>query len=196
VRWYTTVQAALPLYPRGPRSDRVMLSRPSTLNRPHAPRSPAHLDFTFKAYTKCPRCASLLRRLGDPRVVPRFHCIVPSQHVALCVPGEAIAAYTQFLRASIGLRRELPTARPSQRYPISGLIGSPLLRPAELLASLSETFTSGLAAVWSPSPPPDITTVPTGQFAPAELSSAGTAASVAARALFGSWAIPVELALG
>jgi len=58
VRWYTTVQAALPLYPRGPRSSRVMLSRPSPLNRPHAPHSPAHFDFTFKAYTKCPRCAS------------------------------------------------------------------------------------------------------------------------------------------
>jgi hypothetical protein len=75
-------------------------------------------------------------------------------------------------------------------------MSSPLLQPTELLASLSETFTSGLAAAWSPSPPPDITTVPTGQFAPADLSSAGTAASVAARALFGSWAIPVEHALG
>jgi hypothetical protein len=47
---------------------------------------------------------------------------------------------------------------------ISGLIGSPLLRPAELLASLSETFTSGLSTVRSPSPPPDITTVATEQF--------------------------------
>src|SRR5215468_6956204 len=31
---------------------------PSSLNRPHAPHSPAHLDFTDTAYTRCPRCAS------------------------------------------------------------------------------------------------------------------------------------------
>ena len=107
-------------------------------------------------------------------------------------PGRLSLHILSSFATSVGLRRELPTARPSQRYPISGLTGSPLLRPAELLASLSETFTSGLAAVWSPSPPPDITTVPTEQFAPAELSSAGTAASVAARALLGSWEIPLE----
>src|SRR6516225_5536243 len=63
---------------------------------------------------------------------------------------------------------------------MSGLIGSPLLQPAELLASLAETFTSGLSMVWSPSPLPDMTTVATGQFPPAGLSPAGSAASVAA----------------
>src|SRR5215475_951879 len=47
---------------------------------------------------------------------------------------------------------------------MSGLTGSPLLRPAELLASLTETFTSGLSTVRSPSPLPDITTVATGRF--------------------------------
>jgi hypothetical protein len=77
-------------------------------------------------------------------------------------------------------------------HPISGLTSSPLLRPAELLASLTETFTSGLLAVRSPSPPPDMTTVPTGQFTPVGLSPTGTAASVAARALLGSWEIPLE----
>src|SRR5215471_10262349 len=47
---------------------------------------------------------------------------------------------------------------------MSGLTGSPLLRPTELLASLTETFTSGLSTVRSPSPLPDITTVATGRF--------------------------------
>src|SRR5215831_4080281 len=47
---------------------------------------------------------------------------------------------------------------------MSGLTGSPLLRPAELLASLTETSTSGLSTVRSPSPLPDITTVATGRF--------------------------------
>src|SRR5262249_5520954 len=61
--------------------------------------------------------------------------------------------------------------------PISGLTGSPLLRPAELLASQLETFTSGLSMVWSPSPLPDMTTVATGQFPPAGLSPPGSAAS-------------------
>jgi hypothetical protein len=47
---------------------------------------------------------------------------------------------------------------------MSGLTGSPLLQPAELLASLSEAFTSGLSTVWSPSPLPGMTTVATGRF--------------------------------
>src|SRR5215472_13186326 len=51
-------------------------------------------------------------------------------------------------------------ARHSQRYKISGLTGSPLLRSAELLASLPETFTSELPT--DRSPLSDITTVATG----------------------------------
>src|SRR6516162_4762960 len=60
-------------------------------------------------------------------------------------------------------------ARHSRCYAMSGLIGSPLLRPAGLLASLTETFTSGLSTDRSPSPSPDMTTVATGQFPPAGL---------------------------
>jgi hypothetical protein len=63
---------------------------------------------------------------------------------------------------------------------MSGLTDSPLLRPAELLASLQEAFTSGLSTDRSPSPSPDITTVATGRFPPAGLPPAGSAASVAA----------------
>src|ERR1700724_2397077 len=63
---------------------------------------------------------------------------------------------------------------------MSGLTGSPLLRPAELLASLQEAFTSGLSTGRSPSPSPGITTMATGRFPPAGLPPAGSAASVAA----------------
>src|SRR5215831_2731498 len=65
---------------------------------------------------------------------------------------------------------------------MSGLTGSPLLRPTELLASLTETFTSGLSTVRSPSPLPDITTVATGRFH-RRVPPAGSAASVAAPVL-------------
>ena len=63
---------------------------------------------------------------------------------------------------------------------ISGLTyGSLSLQPVDLLAPLvgadrastqpTGTFTSGLSTVWSPAPPPDITTETTGQFSLAGL---------------------------
>jgi hypothetical protein len=68
--------------------------------------------------------------------------------------------------------------------------GSLALRAVALLALLvgadrifvqpTRTFTSGLPTVWSPAPSPDITTVPTGQFALAGLSPAGTSTSLTA----------------
>jgi hypothetical protein len=68
--------------------------------------------------------------------------------------------------------------------------GSLALRPAALLALLvgadqiliqpTRTFTTGLPTVWSPAPSPDITTVPTGQFALAGLSPTRTSTSFTA----------------
>ena len=75
---------------------RVMLSRSLVSYWPHPPYSQAHRSFV--ALRLICDAFAVRERLGDPRVVPRFRCIVPSQHVALCVPGEAVAAYTQFLR--------------------------------------------------------------------------------------------------
>src|SRR5215467_8413613 len=49
---------------------RVMLSRPSTLNRPHPPRSRAHRNFTARRLI-CDASA-VRERLGHPRVVPVF----------------------------------------------------------------------------------------------------------------------------
>jgi hypothetical protein len=66
VPWYTTVQAAIAALPQGSslRSG-LCCPGPSSLSRPHAPHSPAHLDFTDPAYTRCLRCASKLQRLGN-----------------------------------------------------------------------------------------------------------------------------------
>ena len=96
---------------------------------------------------------------------------VPSQHVALYVPGEPLAASIQFLHET-----RLPS-------PENYRLGTPdVTRFRGLLVHLcydllsclpplqEETFTPGLSTVWSPSPLPGMTTVATGQFPPAELS--------------------------
>src|SRR5215471_12704145 len=64
---------------------------------------------------------------------------------------------------------------------MSGLTGSPLLRPAELLASLTETFTSGLSTVRSPPPVAGYNYGGNWTIPPAGLPPAGSAASVAAQ---------------
>jgi hypothetical protein len=62
-----------------------------------------------------------------------------SQHVILYVPGEPPAACIQFLRGA-----HLPSPGSyrlgTPELEISGLTGSPLLRPAGLLASLTGDF--------------------------------------------------------
>src|SRR5215467_11546485 len=51
---------------------RVMLSRPSTLSRPHPPCSRAHRNFTAQRLI-CDASA-VRERLGHPRAVPVFRC--------------------------------------------------------------------------------------------------------------------------
>jgi hypothetical protein len=62
-----------PLYPRGPRSGRVMLSRPSPLTWPHAPHSPAHPDFAALRFIRDALAVPKGIGLGSPRVVLSFH---------------------------------------------------------------------------------------------------------------------------
>ena len=45
---------------------------PSSLNRPHPPHSQAHRNFT--AWRLIRDAFAVRERLGDPRVVPNFHC--------------------------------------------------------------------------------------------------------------------------
>ena len=98
VRWYTTVQAAIAALPQGSslRSG-LCCPGPSSLNRPHAPHLPAHLDFTDTAYTRCLRCASKLQRLGNQRVVPCFRGQLFAGMSSSATPGNSSVARTQFL---------------------------------------------------------------------------------------------------
>jgi hypothetical protein len=158
---------------------RVIVSRSiATYPAPSAPLAGTSQLHRPAAYMRCLRCAGAPRR---PASGSALSLAIPSQHVALTVPGEPVAAYTQFLRDErLPSPRELNgSALPKSTF--SGLADSLSLQPAELLASLSEAFTSGLSSVRSPSPPPDMTTVSTGQSPLAGLSPAGMAASVAAR---------------
>ena len=122
------------------------------------------------------------QRLGDPRVVPCFRWLFSVGMSPSETPGSRSGACTQFLHRPRwpstfwdGLGTSFTLHPPILvEESISGLnYGSLALRPADLLAPLSEqttlspqptgTFTSGLSADWSPAPPPDITTVATGQ---------------------------------
>jgi hypothetical protein len=168
---------------------------PSTLNRPHPPHSPAHRVFT--ALRLIPDAFAVCAHLGDPRVVPCFRCAFCLGMSSSTTPESSAAPCTQFLRRRrwlSPLTDGLSTPNLSH-HPLRvgltfrGFAGSPLLQPAELLASLAdptglpqptETFTSGLPTGWSPFPPPDMTTVATGQFPPAGLTPARTSASIAA----------------
>ena len=49
-------------------------------------------------YTRCPRCASKLQRLGDPRVVPCFRWLSSIDMSPSETAGSSSAACTQFLR--------------------------------------------------------------------------------------------------
>jgi len=137
---------APPLTPGALAPVRVMLSRSFITYRPHAPLSSAHLDFTDTAYTRCPRCASYLRRLGDQRVVPCFRRLFFIGMSSSATPGSPSAACTQFLRrrhwpcdalVRVSALPTPPALRFSPGKPISGLHYSSLsLQPADLLASL------------------------------------------------------------
>ena len=112
--------------------------------------------------------------------------------------GNFPAAGTQYFTENTGLQLGIKVlAFPTSSHSDSGEecfsrldYGSLALRPAALLALLSELtrfassqrgpFTSGLPTVWSPAPSPDITTVPTGQFALAGLSPARPSTSFTA----------------
>jgi len=133
---------------------------PSSLNRPHPPYSQAHLNFGVLRFI-CDAFA-VRERLGDPRVVLRFRCsFLPSMSPPES-PGSLSLHTPSSFATALAFTKGSQMVRHSRRRTISGLTGSPLLRPAELLASLTETFTSGLSADRSPSPLPGITTVATG----------------------------------
>src|ERR1700751_1150535 len=114
---------------------------PSSLNRPHPPHSQAHRDFAARRFI---RDAFAVREcLGDPRVVPSFRMLfipdMPSSTSPVS-PNIALSKVTMPARSSpraklIGSTLTKPLQSDSRRRSISGLTGSPLLRPVSLLAS-------------------------------------------------------------
>jgi hypothetical protein len=166
----------MPLCPRGPRSDRVMLSRPSSLNRPHAPHSQAHRDFVAVRLIR--DAFAVHARLGDSRVVPGFRCSFLPGMPSSMTPGSSAVAYVQYREADKGLRRDLSgSALPQSRNPLHAghafgafrfasatackVAGPPVwIRPG--LTQPPGAFTSRLPAGRSPFPLLDITTTATG----------------------------------
>jgi hypothetical protein len=151
-----------------------MLSR--SINAYPAPSAPLAGTSQLRrpaVYMRCLRCAGAPRRpaSGSELSLPFFPSMSPSMS-----PGRLSLHIPSSFAISTDLRREIPTARPLPMSTISGHTDSLSLQPAELLASLSEAFTSGLSTVRSPSPPPDMTTVSTGQSPPTGLSPARMAA--------------------
>jgi hypothetical protein len=148
---------------------------------------------------------SLYRPIGRPRQPARgseLSLTVPSQHVALRVPGESNARLLPTCMHRFRLRLSLPEARPSQVLHLNPFrVGlnfgaswfAPLLQPAELLASLSgpdrvhrtQPQRLLLPSFWPSRSPSSPSYDYGGAWAlpPAGLPPAGTAASFAARGI-------------
>ena len=140
--------SGLPHLPQGSSLRSVMLSDPSSLNRPHPPRSRAHPNFISSTYMGC---LAVRERLGHPRVVPGFRCTFLAGMPSPETPGVRTFDKFQSSNVDIGLRRSVNgSALPispqsvSRGCPSRGFHGSHLLRPAQLLAPLygSDQFPS------------------------------------------------------
>ena len=68
---------------------------PSTLIRPHPPHSQAQCDFTALQLIR--PVLAVRFRLGDPRLVPSFHCSFFLNMSSSTTPGNLAAVCTQFL---------------------------------------------------------------------------------------------------
>ena len=163
------------LRPRGPRLGKVMLSRPSSLNRPHPPHPRAHRDFT--AWRLIRNAFAVRERRGDPRVVPGFRCpflpgmppsLTPGSSVIVCPDFDADIAFAEIraARHSQSSRNPFHAGHVFRGFPVHAL-----LRPARLHAPLygsdrcarpPRAFTPRLPTDRSPSPLLGITTAVTG----------------------------------
>jgi len=78
--------------------------KPSSLNRPHPPRSRAHRDFT--AWRLIRNAFAVRERLGDPRAVPGFYCAFRPGMPSSKTPGSSTSSVPGS-DIDIGLRRGL-----------------------------------------------------------------------------------------
>ena len=164
-------------YPRGPRSGpgcSVPVRR--HLIGPIPPHSRAHRDFTARRLIR--DSFAVRERLGDPRVVPSFHCTflpgmpsspTPGSPTSIC-SRTSMPTWPSPFDHRLGTPKT-PAIRSARVSGFRGFTGSLPLRPARLLAPLygsdwiaqpSGTFTSRLSTARSPSPLLDITTTVAG----------------------------------
>jgi hypothetical protein len=138
--------SGFPLYPRGPRSDRVMLSRSSPLNRPHASHSSAHPDFASSRFIRDALAVPNNTRPRQPTSGSELSLMVFRNMSPSETPGNFPVALTQCFTGNSGLRHGANvSAFPSSSHSdpgegaISGLNhGSLALRPVALPVPLSE----------------------------------------------------------
>jgi len=151
---------------------------PSSLIRPHPPHSQAHRDFT--AWRLIRDAFAVRERLGDPRVVPGFHCSFLPGMPSSPTPGTptSICSRTSMPTWPSPTDQRLGTPDPPAirstrashfvaslvrfRYGLPGC--SPPCTDRTGMSQPSGTFTSRLSTVRSPSPSLDITTTVTGLF--------------------------------
>jgi hypothetical protein len=85
---------------------------PSSLNRPHPPRSQAHRDFA--AGRLICNAFAVRERLGDPRVVPSFHCSFLPNMPSSTTPGSSTPLCPDSLMPTLAFAEFRP-ARHSRR---------------------------------------------------------------------------------
>ena len=117
---------------------------PSSLNRPHPSHSQAHRDFTTWWLIRAVLAVPF--GLGDPRAVPCFHCSFLLDMPSSPTPGSSLVTSPNCATDDTGLRlfrtRSALPSTPTIRFKwvprFRGFAGSHLLRPVELLASLTD----------------------------------------------------------
>jgi hypothetical protein len=149
---------------------------PSSLNRPHAPHSRAHRDFTARRLIR--DAFAVRERRGDPRVVPSFHCAFLPDMPSSPTPGSSYTASSNS-RCRPGLRHRLtgstlpiPPQSASRGRSISRLHWFTLAMACQVARLPStdlteipqppEAFTSRLSTGRSPFPSLDMTTTSIG----------------------------------
>ena len=185
-------------YPRGPRSGpRYVVPVHPTYSAPSAPLAGTSRFHRLAAYTRCLRCphSHMPRRpaIGSELSSMLFRNMSSSKTTA----NFSVAYTPSFTKnASLQLRITV-SAFPLSSHSDSGegvlfeaslrlacattcCFACPPVGADQICIQPTRTFTSGLPTVWSPAPSPDITTVPTGQFALAGLSPARPSTSFTA----------------
>src|SRR5262249_41748683 len=149
---------------------------PSSLNRPHPPHSRAHRDFT--AWRLIRDAFAVRERLGDPRVVPSFHCTFLPDMPSSPTPGSPTSTCPEF-RCRYSLRRittgSAPPVPPDSLsvgsvFSVASLVRFRSALPVSFPPCPDRTgpphpwglFSSSFSADRSPPPPLDMTTTVAG----------------------------------